>query len=218
MPRQPRPYHPGVPFHVVQRGNNRQRCFFEPRDYRYYLCCLRESAARYGVAVHAYVLMTNHVHLLMTPDSPPGISRVMQSIGRRYVQWINRRSLRTGTLWEGRHKSSLVDAEAYLLACYRYIESNPVRAGMVARAGDYLWSSFHRNALGEPDPLVSDHELYRRLGRDGRARRSAYRALFGDPLGARDLHAIRAAAYRSAPLRPRMPAASGAKRGSPGVR
>jgi len=131
MPRKPRVYLSGVPCHVIQRGNDRQPCFYSEEDYVFYLECLYDACKRYKVNLHAYVLMTNHVHLLVTPRVADGISRVMQSIGRRYVQYVNVTYKRSGTLWEGRHKSSLVDADNYLLSCYRYIEMNPVRAGMV---------------------------------------------------------------------------------------
>jgi len=128
MPRKPRMYIGGLPCHVIQRGNNRDACFYSDQDYQFYLYQLGEVCRRYSVQLHAYVLMTNHSHLLMTPKDEWGISRVMQSLGRCYVQYINKTYRRTGTLWEGRHKSSLVDADRYLLACYRYIELNPVRA------------------------------------------------------------------------------------------
>ena len=137
-------YLPGVPSHVVQRGNDRQACFFEQENHLFYLDCLGQACRRYEVVLHAYVLMTNHVHLLMTPVTELGISRVMQLVGNRYVQYINKSYRRTGTLWEGRHKASLIDAERYLLTCYRYIELNPVRAGMVMHPGDYAWSSRKR--------------------------------------------------------------------------
>ena len=142
MPRKQRMYLPGVPAHVVQRGNNRDACFFHEDDYRYYLAVLADELKRYRVSLHAYVLMTNHVHLLMTPTDETGISRVMQHVGRTYVLYINRTYRRTGTLWEGRHKASLVNAAEYLLSCYRDIELNPVRAGMVETPEAYPWSSY----------------------------------------------------------------------------
>ena len=132
MPRKPRMYLPDLPFHIVQRGNNRDATFFAEQDYHFYLECLYDASIRYGVAIHAYVLMTNHVHLLMTPELETSISLVMQSIGRRYVQYVNKEYRRTGTLWERRHKESLVDGDNYLLTCSRYIELNPVSANMVA--------------------------------------------------------------------------------------
>ena len=137
MPRKPRMYLAGVPCHVVQRGNNRAACFFTDDDYAFYREVLADASRRYRVHVHAYVLMTNHVHLLLSPQTVDGVSRVMQSVGRRYVQYVNKRYRRCGTLWESRHKASLVDAERYLLACYRYIELNPVTASMVPHPGDY---------------------------------------------------------------------------------
>jgi putative transposase len=152
MPRKTRMYLPGVPVHIVQRGNNRNACFFCEDDYRYYKQVLEEGMQRYGVALHAYCLMTNHVHLLMTPQWEDSISRVIQHLGRQYVQHVNKTYGRSGTLWEGRHKSSLVDAEHYLLSCYRYVELNPVTATMVKKPEEYPWSSYHFNALGRAGP------------------------------------------------------------------
>ena len=200
MPRKPRMYLPGVPSHVVQRGNNREVSFFCDDDYLFYLECLKEAATKYDVAVHAYVLMTNHVHLLLTPVTVEGISLVMQSVGRRYVQYINYICRRTGTLWEGRHKASLIDAESYLMSCYRYIELNPVRAGMVSHPGDYRWSSYRHHAYGEKNKLVSDHDLYRRLGPGPDERHYHYRELFNSDLDNELLHSIRNAANFSMPL------------------
>jgi putative transposase len=178
MPRKPRFFVAGLPVHLVQRGNNRAPTFFADEDRRKYLGWLGEAAERWDCALHAYVLMTNHVHLLMTPADDDGISRAMQYVGRRYVPHINRSRNRTGTLWEGRFKSSLVQTDAYLLACYRYIELNPVRAGLVAAPGDYPWSSYACNALGRDDPLLTPHDDYLGLGRSDDARRAAYRRLF----------------------------------------
>ncbi|MFQ5642285.1 MAG: transposase [Thiogranum sp.] len=200
MPRKPRMYMPGVPCHVIQRGNNREPCFFTERDYRFYLVCLGEACERFNVALHAYVQMTNHVHLLMTPASESGVSRVMQSLGRRYVQYVNQAYRRCGTLWESRHKASIVDAEGYLLICYRYIELNPVRAGMVKHPGDYAWSSYRRNACGKSHAYIREHEIYTRLGRDLAARQAAYRELFSHALDRNTLSAIRTSAACSMPL------------------
>lgn len=200
MPRKPRMYLAGIPCHVTQRGNNRSACFFAPQDYRFYLDCLEDAARRYGVAVHAHVLMTNHVHLLMTPTCPSGISRVMQSVGRRYVQYVNQMHQRCGTLWQGRHKASLIEAERYLLACYRYIELNPVRANMVRHPGDYPWSSFRCNAMSESSTLVTPHSVYRQLGVTDAARHAAYRALFETQLEPATLQDIRTASRFSMPL------------------
>lgn len=143
MPRRPRMCLPGAPCHVITRGNNRQVCFYKNSDYSFYLECLDDALERYKVNLHAYVLMTNHIHFLMTPQDETGIFRVMQSVGRRFVQYFNNCHQRTGTLWEGRYKSSLVSGERYVLACYRYIEQNPVRASLVQDPGLYKWSSYH---------------------------------------------------------------------------
>lgn len=200
MPRKPRFSLAEVPCHVIQRGNNREPCFFVDLDYVYYLDCLKEASQKYGCAVHAYVLMTNHVHLLMTPRKRDGISRVMQSVGRRYVQYINFSYKRTGTLWEGRHKASLIDSEGYLLTCYRYLELNPVRAGLVDRPTDDPWSSYRAHAQGEADPIIDDHSEYLALGDTPESRQRAYRELFRHHVQETDLHAIRTTAQRGVPL------------------
>jgi putative transposase len=193
-------YLPGVPCHIIQRGNNREACFFAEQDYHFYLDCLRDACERYRVSVHAYVLMTNHVHALMTPNTKDGISRVMQSIGRRYVQYINKAYQRCGTLWESRHKASLIDAKYYLLACYRYIELNPVAAAMVQHPIEYAWSSYHYNAYGEPNALLTPHQLYKELGMTVEEQQTHYRKLFKVSLDREDDHAIRTAACFSMPL------------------
>lgn len=200
MPRKPRMYMAGVPCHVIQRGNNRTPCFFSDEDYLFYLECLIEACKRYQVSCHAYVLMTNHTHLLLSPKNKEGISKVMQSLGRRYVQYINKRYMRCGTLWESRHKSSLIDAESYLLSCYRYIELNPVRANMVMHPGDYRWSSYHCNAFGTKDELVTAHETYLSIDHDKTNRETAYRNLFETTLPKQLLHEISNAANFSMPL------------------
>jgi putative transposase len=178
MPRRARLNIPGIPWHIIQRGNNRSRCFHAVDDYRRYLDALGEQATKYDCVVHAYVLMTNHVHLLLTPHQPDSAPLLMKHLGQRYVQKFNRRYGRTGTLWEGRYRSCLTDSAAYVLACYRYIERNPVRAGMVDRPEDYPWSSYRANGLGRADPLVTAHDEYRRLGPNDEERRFHYRALF----------------------------------------
>lgn len=190
MPRLPRLDIPGIPQHVVQRGNDRQPCFAADGDYEQYRQELGEAARRFGCAVHAYVLMTNHVHVLVTPSEPGAVSRMMQAIGRRYVACFNARYRRTGTLWEGRFKAALVDSERYVLACYRYIELNPVRAGMVAAPGEYRWSSHARNAFGQHDPRVLTHPCYAALGQ-GEVGLAAYRALFGEAMERQVVDAIR---------------------------
>ncbi len=191
MARLPRLDLPGIPQHLVQRGNDRQPCFADTTDYLRYRWELREAALKHGCAVHAYVLMTNHVHLLVTPEAPGGVSRMMQAIGRRYVGAFNARYRRTGTLWEGRFKSALVDSDTYLLTCHRYIELNPVRAGMVPLPGHYRWSSYRCNALGQPDAGITPHPRYLALGTCPDTRLCAYRALFDDVLDRADADALR---------------------------
>jgi putative transposase len=178
LPRRARIQLAGVPVHVIQRGNNRSACFYAEDDYRFYLRQLADACREEGAELHAYVLMTSHVHLLMTAQQADGASRVMKRLGQKYVQYVNRTYGRSGTLWEGRFRSCLVGEEAYLLGCYRYIELNPVRAGMVPHPADYPWSSYVCNAQGEPNPLVLSHAFYLALGKDGRRRQAAYRALF----------------------------------------
>ena len=182
---------PGMPYHVIQRGNNRQACFFADEDYRFYLECLQEALEKYHCELHAYVLMTNHVHLLVTTHKDDGISRLMQSIGRRYVQYINYTYRRTGTLWEGRFKSSLVDADNYLLTCQRYIELNPVRAAMVDSPDQYQWSSYRHNAFGVRNELITAHALYTQLGSTNEFRQQQYRELFRNQMSNDTLHDIR---------------------------
>ena len=200
MPRKPRMYLPGIPCHVVQRGNDRKACFFAEDDYFFYLQSLKQACQKYQVEVHAYVLMTNHVHLLMTPSDEIGISRVMQWLGRYYVQYINKTYRRTGTLWEGRHKSSLINADQYLLSCYRYIELNPVNANMVEHPGDYQWSSYRWHAYGETDLIITDHPLYQELGISQDARTTNYRTLFSSMLDKKMIHEIAKSAQFSMPL------------------
>jgi putative transposase len=173
-----RPSFPGIPWHIIQRGNNRSVCFLAEADYRFYLRYLKEFADQFGCALHAYVLMTNHVHLLLTPEREDSAALMMKHLGQRYVQYVNRSYRRTGTLWEGRFRSCLTQSEDYVLACYRYIELNPVRAGLVVKPQDYRWSSYHANGLGRASALLAPHDEYRRLGRQDAERREAYRRLF----------------------------------------
>lgn len=200
MPRRPRWFLPNQPLHVIQRGNNRQACFFADEDYRFYLDWLLEGARRYGCDIHAWVLMTNHVHLLLTPRDGDAVSRLMQSLGRRYVQYVNRTYRRSGTLWEGRFKASAVQAEDYLLRVYRYIELNPVRAGMVTDPSEYRWSSYRCNGLGVADALVAPHERYLALGLEADERRAAYRGLFRSELETEALAEVRTASNGGLPL------------------
>ena len=178
MPRRPRISVPEVPLHLIQRGNNRQGCFFAEEDYRAYLGWLEKYAEESGCAIHAYVLMTNHVHLLMTPRTSSSVGELMKRLGQRYVQYVNRTYRRSGTLWEGRFRSGLTQEENYVLGCYRYIELNPVRANMVEHPAEYRWSSYRTNAQGEPSTLLTHHLLHTALGSDDQARQAAYRELF----------------------------------------
>jgi putative transposase len=193
MGRPPRLELPGVPLHLVQRGNNRSPCFFGEIDRRLYLKCLATAALRRGCAIHAYVLMTNHVHLLVTPNEEGAAGAMMQDLGRRYVRVINTIHERTGSLWEGRFKSSLVDSESYLMACHRYIELNPVRAGMVGHPSAYPWSSYGYYSGARPDPIITVHSEYGRLGAGEEERRAAFRALCAEPLRQRLVDMIREA-------------------------
>ncbi len=169
---------PGYTYHVVQRGNNRQVCYFADDDYQFYQECMMLAGKKYRCDIHAYVLMTNHVHLLVTPRVEEGLSRFMQSIGRRYVRYVNDIYKRTGTLWEGRYKSSVIDTDRYLLTCYRYIELNPVRAGITQRPSEYQWSSARWHGLGERNKIIKDHPLYVALGVTSDERQARYRELF----------------------------------------
>ena len=186
--------------HLVQRGINREPCFFAEENYHCYLHWLQKSAADWHCAIHAYVLMTNHVHLLITAERPDGPARLMQSLGRRYVQYINRAYRRSGSLWEGRYKSSAVQAEAYLLTCMRYIELNPVRAGMVSDPAHYRWSSYRYNGLGQADERLVAHPLYQSLGHNAEERRASYRALFRSELDDDAIDDIRLALAQNQPL------------------
>lgn len=191
MPRQLRYRLPGVPQHVVQRGNNRQVTFFDDCDYRRYLEDLQEACEKYECDVHAYVLMTNHVHLLMTPQGEDSIAKVMQSVGRKYVRYINGTYKRTGTLWEGRYKASVIESETYLLRCYRYIELNPVRAGMTDRPMDYQWSSYGFNGFNKKDDVICPHEQYLKLGQTIDVRTQRYRELFRHHMDEKLINEIR---------------------------
>ena len=182
MARLPRFIIPGQPQHVIQRGNNRQAIFVTTQDYEFFLEKLLEASIEHECQIHAYVLMTNHIHLLVSPASVEGLGKMMQMLGRYYVQYLNFTYRRTGTLWEGRYKASLISSEQYLFTCMRYIELNPLRARMVDEPSEYYWSSYHHNALGKADPLIQPHLDYYRLGITSQDQRSAYQALFEIPL------------------------------------
>lgn len=197
MARLPRFVIPGQPQHVIVRGNNRSEIFCADADYRFYLQKLLLACDKHTCEIHAYVLMTNHVHLLITPQQEQGLSKTLQMLGRYYVQYYNYSYQRTGTLWEGRYKATLIDSEAYLLTCMRYIELNPVRAGMVQHPSDYPWSSYHCNALGKPDELVKPHPECLRLGKTAEERQSAYRQLFKHHIAGSIMDEIREATNKA---------------------
>ncbi len=200
MPRHARLSIPGVPLHIRQRGIDRGRCFGSEADYHLYLGLMAELSPRFACRVHAYVLMTNHIHLLVTADEPDGASFFMKNLAQRHAQHFNRTSRRCGPLWEGRFRSSLIDSEHYLLTCYRYIELNPVRAGMVSSPEDYPWSSFHTNAAGAPSLFLEPHPEYLRLGATMEERTAAYSGMLAAGLGTSELEAIRGAINANAAL------------------
>lgn len=197
MARMPRFFLPNTPLHVTVRGNNRCAIFADVADRAFMRGYLQHATQVNGVAVHAYVFMTNHVHMLVTPPTEESLPRAMQMLGRTYVRYFNDKYLRTGTLWEGRYRAAIVDDEHYLLLCMRYIEQNPVRAGMVGHASEHPWSSFASNALGVADPLVTHHSLYLSLGRDAASRQRAYCVALGMSIPEGELDRIRDAARYS---------------------
>ncbi|MDO6427239.1 transposase [Thalassotalea sp. 1_MG-2023] len=191
MPRRARVTLPNVAHHIIQRGNNRQACFYCQQDYQNYLSWLKEYAKEYYCYIHAFVLMTNHIHILVTPEYPNSLALMMKQLGQRYVQYINRTYKRSGTLWEGRFKSCLVQSEEYVLSCYRYIELNPVRANLVSTLNEYNWSSFHHNGLGERNDLITEHPFYIALGNNNSERITSYRHLFDSTLTIKTIEQIR---------------------------
>jgi putative transposase len=200
MARLGRYFLPDQPLHVIQRGNNREAVFFTNDDYGRYRDWLIEAGETHGCSVHAYVLMTNHVHLLITPRAASSLPRLMQSLGRRYVRSVNTLYKRTGALWEGRYRAAPIDSEAYFLACCRYIELNPVRARMVVHPADYAWSSYRAHAELEADSLATGHEIYDRLGTTPEDRAQAYRTLFQTALEEDFIRALRVATNGGWPL------------------
>jgi len=191
MPRLPRFFVPELPLHIVQRGNDRQPIFVSRADAIFFRACLARGLREHGVALHAYVFMTNHVHLLATPKMAASVPKLMQSLGRIYVQYFNATHTRTGTLWEGRYRAAIVDDERYLLTCMRYIELNPVRAQMVANPARFRWSSFAANALGVTDGLVEPHAIYLDLGPTPETRQAVYRDLFDSLISEDEMLSIR---------------------------
>lgn len=200
MPRRPRIQLDNIPLHIVQRGHNREACFYGEEDYLSYLHWLGEALADSNCQLHAYALMTNHVHLLITPKKAALVPRLIMSLGRRYVQYINRTHGRTGTLWDSRYKSSVIHADTYLLTCMRYIELNPVRAGMVDDPAHYRWTSYRHNGLGRADKHLTEHPLYLALDSTTKMRQAAYRALFGSELDSAAIDDIRLALNQNQPL------------------
>jgi putative transposase len=202
MVRRRRLFIPGLPQHIVQRGNNRSNMFSVPSDYELFLLMLYDASRRYDVEVYAYVLMTNHVHMIVTPHTPRGIARMLQSVGSRYVGYFNKRHGRTGTLFEGRYRASVIDTDLYFLQCLRYVELNPVRAGLVSRPEAYAWSSYQTHALGAPDPLLVTHPLYLQLGPTPDARQVSWQEICAVALPPEDLGKIREAIHHGQSLGP----------------
>ena len=200
MPRKPRFFLPGVAVHIVQRGHSRNPVFFEDSDYQIYLGLLYDASKRYSCAIHAYVLMTNHIHLLVTPCEKEGVSRLMQAVNRQYVPYINYTYGTSGSIWEGRFKASLIDDEEYLLACMRYIELNPIRANMVCLPEDYSWSSYAGNTTKCMNEILTPHSIYLGLGLNREARFAAYIALFRHYLDTEVLSEIRRSYQTGIPL------------------
>jgi putative transposase len=200
MPRPKRICIPDLPHHAVQRGNNRHATFYRDDDYAVYLDFLGEAAIEHQVSIHAYALMTNHAHLLLTPTKPDGLSSIMQTLGRRYVTYINRTYRRSGTLWEGRFRSAVIDSDRYCLTCYRYIDLNPLRAGLVDRPADYRWCSFRSNALAYQCNLLTPHILYEQLGSTRRERAARYHELVNERLDDNSLRRIRFGTRKGLPV------------------
>ena len=200
MPRKPRFYLPGRPTHVMQRGHNRNVVFFADQDYLEYLRCLKQAADQYGCKVHAYILMTNHVHLLVTPERKDSIGQLFQGLGRHYVRYVNETYKRHGGLWEGRHKGNVIQSQAYLLTCMRYIEMNPVRAGMVDHPAKYRWSSYASNALGVTNVILKQHAEYLNLGGTPKLRQQVYQGLFAVDDEADVLNFLRQSLQSGTPL------------------
>jgi putative transposase len=200
MARQARLVAPGYPHHLIQRGNNKTSIFVDDADRRRYLADLAGSAERHSVAIHAYVLMGNHVHLLLTPSTDVALSRMMQDLGRRYVGWFNHKYQRSGTLWEGRFRAQVIDADAWLLNCLRYIELNPWRAGLVSNLRDWTWSSMAHHLGLRNDPLVTDHSAFWQLGNTPFEREAAYGLWLDEGVSTTELDRIRATVNRGQAL------------------
>lgn len=200
MARQPRLIVPQQPHHVIQRGNNRQAIFRDDADYQRFLVWLKDAARFYEVAIHAYVLMPNHLHLLATPADATGLALMMQKVGRLYVPWFNHKYERSGGLFEGRFRTSLIDSDRYFMCCSRYIELNPVRAQMVVAPGDYPWSSYAHHAGDRIDTLVSDHNLFWALGNTPFQREAAYMDMVRQGLSTEEVDFITRSILKNQPL------------------
>jgi putative transposase len=200
MARLPRLVLPNLPHHILQSANDGQLVFREAEDFERFLGWLRESAKEFKVAIHAYVLMPDHLHLLASPATVEGLAQMMQRVGRYYVPWYNAKYGRSGSLFKGRFKTSLTDSEKYFMACSRYIESNPVRSQLVADAVDYPWSSYPHHAGLKPDPVITDHALYWALGNTPFQREAAYRELSRPMLSEKEMAVLDAAVLKGWPL------------------
>lgn len=196
MPRPPRYQLAGIPQQIIQTGNNQQPTFFGDADYDFYLECLKDAATTHQCDVHAYALMDRSIHLLLTPHHPDGVGNLMKSLSGRYTRYVNATYHRTGTLWEGRYRAGLVDPDNYLLACYRFIELNPVLAKIAERMGDHRWSSYRWHAFGERNDIVTDHPVYLALGATTQERQTAYRTLSSFQLNERLEREIRHTVYQ----------------------
>jgi putative transposase len=201
MPRSRRIQIPGLPQHVIQRGNNRIDIFRSPRDFDFFLDGLYEVSTGHELDIHSYVMMTNHIHIVMTAHSATALADAMRANGSRYVGYFNRKYSRTGTLYNGRHRSLVIESETYCFTCMRYVELNPVRAGLVTRPEEYRWSSYHANALGIPDKLITPHPLYLSLGSSAAIRQQAWREICAEPLSTQQLTDIRDHVHRGGILR-----------------
>lgn len=193
MPRRSRIIVPDIPLHIIQRGNNHQPCFFADEDYLLYLDWLEEYAKSEGCSIHSYVLMTNHVHILLTPETSKSAGTLMKRLGQRYVQHINRTYKRSGTLWEGRYRSCIVQQQEYLFSCQKYIEMNPVRSGIVQHPGEYRWSSYLINCQGNASGLLKPHPLYQSLGLTNTDYQIAYQQMYQSELETGEIDKIRKA-------------------------
>ena len=200
MARLPRFVLPDQPHHIIQQGNDNQLIFREPEDYQRFLVWLKESAREFKVAIHAYVLMPNHLHLLASPATVEGLAQMMQRLGRYYVPWYNAKYARTGSLFQGRFKTSLIDSQQYFMLCSRYIERNPVRNELVADAAEYPWSSYPHHAGLKPDPVLTDHALYWALGNTPFQREAAYIELSRPSLTSEQMATIGSALLKGWPL------------------